>query len=130
MPLQLFGGDGSIQMDLEDHIRVFSCKGAAALLDPRGGQALGAGESNLVPGLPPLYGSAEVQLRPPSAAPGLPPSGFAGAIDALPQAIVDGTEVPVPGEEGRKSLELVLAAYESIETGRAVSLPLPGAQKG
>jgi predicted dehydrogenase len=51
-------------------------------------------------------------------------SSFAGAIDALLRAIVDGTGVPVPGEEGRKSLELVLAAYRSIETRQAVSLPL------
>ena len=128
MPLQLFGEDGSIQMDLEDHIRVFSYKGASALLDAPGTgvHAAAAGEmaTNVVPGLPPLYGTVEVQLRPPSGAPGLPPSGFAGAIDALLRAIVDGGPVPVPGEEGRRSLELVLAAYQSIETGRTVPLPL------
>jgi predicted dehydrogenase len=51
-------------------------------------------------------------------------AGAAGAIDALLRAITEGAEVPVPGEEGRKSLELVLAAYRSIESGRAVTLPL------
>ena len=123
MPLQLFGEDGSIQMDLEDHIRVFSHQGAAPLLE-RGGSSSDSDGANVVPGLPPLYGSVELQLRGPSGSRGLPSSGFAGAIDALLRAIVDGTEVPVPGEEGRKSLELVLAAYRSIETGEAASLPL------
>ncbi|HEV2124211.1 MAG TPA: Gfo/Idh/MocA family oxidoreductase, partial [Chloroflexota bacterium] len=102
MPLQLFGEDGSIQMDMEDHIRVYSHTGTVTS----------------------LYGSIELQLRAPSGAPGLPPSGFAGAIDALLRAIANGTPVPVSGEEGRRSLELVLAAYRSIETGTAVRLPL------
>ena len=35
------------------------------------------------PGLPPLYGTVELQLNPPSGAGALPPRGFAGAIDAL-----------------------------------------------
>src|SRR6476659_2982080 len=112
MPLQLYGADGSIQMDLEDHIRVYSHRAAQALDAP--GDATARDGAT---GLPPLYGSVEVQLRPPSGAPGLPASGFAGAIDALLTAIVEGREVPVTGEEGRRSLELVLAAYRSIETG-------------
>lgn len=112
MPLQLFGEDGSIQMDLEDHIRVFSYRGASALLDSALDTTTGTA------------GSVELQLRPPSGAPGLPPSGFAGAIDAVLRAIVEGHPVPVPGEEGRKSLELVLAAYRSIERGQTISLPL------
>jgi predicted dehydrogenase len=121
MPLQLFGEDGSIQMDMEDHIRVFSYTGAAPLLEGRGGLDAGATPAA---GLPPVYGSVEVQLRPPSGAPGLAANGFVGAIDALLRAIVGGQPVPVSGEDARKSLELVLAAYRSIETGRAVSLPL------
>ena len=124
MPLQLFGEDGSIQMDLEDHIRVFSHKGAAPLLDSGNSAAGAAGAGAAVPGLPPLYGTVELQLQPPSGAGAPPPRGFAGAIDALLRAIVDGTEVPVPGEDARRSLELVLAAYRSIETGRTIQLPL------
>ena len=130
MPLQLFGEDGSIQMDLEDHLRVFSYRGAMPLLEaqPAGAGAGTPGEerTNLVPGLPPLYGAVDVQLQPPSGAGGLPPRGFAGAIDALLRALSEGRPVPVPGEEGRRSLELVLAAYRSVEMGRSVSLPLEG----
>jgi predicted dehydrogenase len=125
MPLQPFGEDGSIQMDLEDHLRVYAHRAARTLPEPpTGAAAQTAGDGGPAAGLPPLYGSREVQLRPPSGAPGPPPNGFAGAIDALLRAIVEGTEVPVPGEEGRKSLELVLAAYRSIETARTVTLPL------
>ncbi|HXI18398.1 MAG TPA: hypothetical protein VNM48_18705, partial [Chloroflexota bacterium] len=124
MPLQLFGEDGSIQMDLEDHLRVFSYQGACPLIE---GAAAPEGDgTNLVPGLPPLYGTVDVQLQPPSGAGGLPPRGFAGAIDALLRALSEGRPVPVPGEEGRRSLELVLAAYRSVEMGRSVSLPLAG----
>ncbi len=123
MPLQLFGEDGSIQMDMEDRIRVFSYKGARPLLE----RSAEPGVAALVAGLPPLYGTVEVQLQPPSGAGAQPPRGFAGAIDALLRAIAEGRPVPVPGEEGRRSLELVLAAYRSVETGRCVPLPLGGA---
>ncbi len=124
MPLQLFGEDGSIQMDLEDRIRVFSYTGARPLLE--GGAATAGDGTNLVPGLPPLYGTAELQLQPPSGAGAQPPRGFAGAIDALLRAISERRPEPVPGEEGRRSLELVLAAYQSVESGRSVPLPLGG----
>ncbi|HEX2034220.1 MAG TPA: Gfo/Idh/MocA family oxidoreductase [Chloroflexota bacterium] len=128
MPLQLFGEDGSIQMDMEDHIRVYSHRAARAHLEPAapptGRSEQTPGEVGLVPGLPALYGSVELQLRPPSGAPSRAPNGFAGAIDALLRALVEGREVPVPGEEGRTSLELVLAAYRALETGRTVTLPL------
>jgi hypothetical protein len=32
--------------------------------------------------------------------------------------------VPAPSEEGRRSLQLELAVYRSIESGLAVALPL------
>ena len=51
---------------------------------------------------------------------------FAGAIDAMLRAIGERRPVPVPGEEGRQSLELVLAAYQSVESDRSVPLPLGG----
>ncbi len=40
------------------------------------------------------------------------------------QAIDRGTEPLVSGEEGRKSVEIILAIYQSSWTGRRVSLPL------
>jgi predicted dehydrogenase len=65
MPLQLFGEDGSIQLDLEDHLRVYSHRAARALLEPPAGAgAATAGVGGLAVGLPALYGSVEVQLRP------------------------------------------------------------------
>ncbi|MFW6162002.1 MAG: Gfo/Idh/MocA family protein [Planctomycetota bacterium] len=39
-------------------------------------------------------------------------------------AVAHDGPVPVPGEEGRAAVEVALAAYQSIETGQAVSLPL------
>jgi predicted dehydrogenase len=117
-------------MDVEDHIRVFSYKGAEALLERplvrqmAGAEAPGSDTAGTLPGLPSMYGSAELYLQSPSGAGGLPPRGFAGAIDALLRALVEGREAPVPGEEGRRSLVLVLAAYQSIESGRLVTLPL------
>ena len=131
MPLQLFGEDGSIQMDLEDRIRVFSYAGARPLIE-RGSAPIAPGvpapseDGGLptAPGLPPLYGTVELQLQPPSGAGAQPPRGFAGAIDALLRALTEGKPVPVSGEEGRRSLELVLAAYRSEGTGRRITLPL------
>ena len=40
------------------------------------------------------------------------------------QAIMDGKEPGTPGEEARKSLELVLAIYEAARTGAEIKLPL------
>ena len=39
---------------------------------------------------------------------------------------VAGGPAPIPGEEGRAAVEVALAAYRSIETGRPVDLPLGG----
>ena len=40
-------------------------------------------------------------------------------------AIAEGREPLVNGEEGRKSLELMLAIYQSGRSGQVVHLPLP-----
>jgi predicted dehydrogenase len=40
------------------------------------------------------------------------------------QAIMDGKEPGTPGEEARKSLELVLAIYQAAQTGVEIKLPL------
>lgn len=40
------------------------------------------------------------------------------------QCIVDDTPPPVSGKDGRAAVEIVLAAYESSRTGKAVHLPL------
>ena len=40
------------------------------------------------------------------------------------QAIMDGKEPGTPGEEARKSLELVLAIYRAAQTGVEIKLPL------
>ncbi|MHB0857059.1 MAG: Gfo/Idh/MocA family protein [Anaerolineae bacterium] len=44
-------------------------------------------------------------------------AGFAGAV-------LRGEEPPTTGSDGRKALEIVLAAYRSAEIGQAVTLPL------
>ena len=41
-------------------------------------------------------------------------------------ALREGRRPPVPGEEARKALEIVLAIYESARTGERVTLPLGG----
>ena len=43
-------------------------------------------------------------------------------IDQFVHSILHDAEPPVPGEEGKKSLEVVLAALESSETKRIVKL--------
>lgn len=42
------------------------------------------------------------------------------------KAIRTGTDPVVNGEEGRKSVEIILAIYKSAQTGRKVTLPLKG----
>jgi predicted dehydrogenase len=44
------------------------------------------------------------------------------ALDRFAAAILDGEPVDIPGEEGRKTLEVILAAYESAESGEPVVL--------
>jgi predicted dehydrogenase len=102
MPLQLYGRRGSLQMDLDDTISLVS--------DRLPGEA---GPGRLV-----------LHTRPPVGAPRLPPEGMAGAIDHLIDCLNTGARPLTHGEDARKSLELVEAAYQSIKTGRAVRLPL------
>lgn len=45
-----------------------------------------------------------------------------GVIDAFVDGIVQGTEPLIPGEEGLKSLKVILAAFESERTGKAVAI--------
>ncbi|MFD1956240.1 Gfo/Idh/MocA family protein [Paenibacillus thailandensis] len=45
-----------------------------------------------------------------------------GVIDAFVDAIVNDTAVPIPGEEGRKSLQVILSAFDSQASGRFVQL--------
>ncbi|HID11748.1 MAG TPA: Gfo/Idh/MocA family oxidoreductase, partial [Candidatus Latescibacteria bacterium] len=42
------------------------------------------------------------------------------------EAVREGKPATIPGEEGRRAVEVVEAAYRSAETGREVSLPLEG----
>jgi predicted dehydrogenase len=64
------------------------------------------------------------------------PEEFAGAapLRAELQAFVDAidheAEPPVTGADGRAVVELALAAYESLDTGNPVTLPLRGPRPG
>ena len=44
-------------------------------------------------------------------------------VRAFIEAILRGEPVPIPGEEGRAAVEIACAAYRSMETGKAVTLP-------
>mgnify|MGYP005839139231 CR=1 FL=1 len=46
------------------------------------------------------------------------------AIEAFARSILEGTEVPISGEDGRASLELAMASYRAQATGLPVRLPL------
>lgn len=50
--------------------------------------------------------------------------GHTGQIDNVIRAINGDAELLVTGEEGRKTLELIVAIYESATTGAPVHLPL------
>lgn len=102
MPIEIYGRNGSLRMDEHDVITVTS--------DKIGG-VVGSG----------IF---QVQTRPPVGAPRPPAEGMAGAIDHLLDCVLTGTQPLTHGEDARASLELVVAAYQSIETGRAVPLPL------
>jgi UDP-N-acetyl-2-amino-2-deoxyglucuronate dehydrogenase len=53
------------------------------------------------------------------------PPYHARQLQEFAQAIQAGRAPLVTGEEGRKSLEILLAVYESARTGQPVALPLP-----
>ena len=49
--------------------------------------------------------------------------GFPQELTAAVQAVKDGTDFPVTGEDGKAVLKIIYAAYESARTGRRVELP-------
>lgn len=102
MPLQIFGRDGSIEMDDHDRVRLHSM---------RFGQDAGPG-------------TIDLESRPPVGAPRLPAEGMAGAIDHLIECLKTGTRPLSDGSDARRSLELVQAAYESLVERQAITLPL------
>jgi predicted dehydrogenase len=102
MPIEIYGRDGSLRMDDHDVITVTS----------------GSIAGDVGPGV------FQVQTRPAVGAPRLPEEGMAGAIDHLLDCVLNGTQPLTHGEDARASLELVEAAYQSINEGRAVRLPL------
>jgi predicted dehydrogenase len=72
----------------------------------------------------------DASLRPGTAAAGagssptgLAPTGHARIVADFVTAVREGRAPLVPGEEGRRSLALVLAVYEAARTERAVRLP-------
>ncbi len=50
--------------------------------------------------------------------------GHSVLIADMAQAVLEDREPMIPGSEGRKSLELILAIYQSAKTGKEVKLPL------
>jgi predicted dehydrogenase len=49
---------------------------------------------------------------------------YVSYFDRFAKAVFDGREPDVPGEEGRKTLEVLVAAYRSGESNQPVALPL------
>ena len=45
-------------------------------------------------------------------------------IRVFVDAIRNGTTPPITGADGRAAVEIALAAYQSVESGKPVSLPL------
>jgi predicted dehydrogenase len=102
MPLQLYGRHGSLQMDHDDTITLVSDKLA--------------GEAR--------NGIVQMHTRPPVGAPRPPVEGMAGAVDHLLECLRTGQQPLTNGEDARRSLEVVEAAYRSVREGRAIRLPL------
>ncbi|MEM3952391.1 MAG: Gfo/Idh/MocA family oxidoreductase [Nitrososphaerota archaeon] len=50
--------------------------------------------------------------------------GYINEAESFLKAIIEDKEPEVTGEDGRKALEMVLAAIESIRTNKPVTLPL------
>lgn len=53
------------------------------------------------------------------------PRGLAPMVHEFRQSVLDGREPAMTGPEGLEDLELVLKAYESMQTGRPVLLDGP-----
>ncbi|GAA4993917.1 Gfo/Idh/MocA family oxidoreductase [Actinopolymorpha pittospori] len=98
MPLQIFGEDGSVQMDDDDQIRVYS--------------HASTGGDEAVELLLPTKG--------PVGAPPPPNEGMAGAIDHLIECISGGATPLTDGNDARKSLAVIEAAYRSVNESRPV----------
>jgi predicted dehydrogenase len=56
--------------------------------------------------------------------PSLMAEGHEAQLENVLQAVIDGTEPLVTGEEGRKAVELICAMYKSSTEHKSVSLPL------
>jgi len=52
-------------------------------------------------------------------------SGHQAQIRDFAHAILENRDPAIPGTEGRRPLEIILAVYESGKSGREVTLPLP-----
>jgi UDP-N-acetylglucosamine 3-dehydrogenase len=101
MPLEIYGRDGSLTMDRDDQISLFSDK-----LSQDAGR-----------------GVVQIETRPPVGAPRLPAEGMAGAIAHLVECLATGARPLTDGSDARRSLEVVEAAYRSVRERRAISLP-------
>lgn len=48
--------------------------------------------------------------------------GFNGIFKDFVQSLIDNTKPPVTGEEARRNLKIIMSAYESARTGKAVGI--------
>lgn len=101
MPLEIWGERGYIEMDGFDKIKICSDDQSAW-----------------------QNGPGEVLLSTKAKMPGPPPDGLAAAVAHMVDCIINDKEPETSGLDARKSLELVIAAYKSAETGGVVRLPL------
>lgn len=57
-----------------------------------------------------------------------PPEGYPNSrlacLDAFAEAIQEGREAPIPGPQGRRSLEIIRGAYLSMQRGRPMEFPV------
>ncbi len=101
MPLRIFGRDGSIEMDELDRVSLHS-----SVFSHQAGS-----------------GTIYLESMPPVGASPLAAEGMTGAIDHLIECLKTGARPLTDGRDARRSLELVLAAYQSIAKRQAVTLP-------
>ena len=100
--VEVYGQRGGVQLEGETVVR---CEGVASVPSPAAGDTPGQSLPAAGAGASPTGISAE---------------GHTHLIGDLVAAIRDGRPPLVPGEEGRRSLAVALAIYESARTGRAV----------
>ncbi|MHB1971071.1 MAG: Gfo/Idh/MocA family oxidoreductase, partial [Candidatus Dormibacteria bacterium] len=86
-------------------------RGGASPLDPGFGKRSGAGQRALWGG-----DGGEQQLA-------FPPGRYRDFYSQMWRAVADGGEVPVSGEDGLRTLEVVEAARESARRRQVVKLP-------